>query len=195
MGQPPLGRNFLLDMNLFQNNIHGWLVFPSCMILVFTIERPFAHIKKLHWTTPFMQKFSFGHEPFSKQCSWFTSFPFACDISAYSWITFCTHKKVTMDSPFMQKIFYSSMQKIHICRKFFYAENSSLVENSSVQKILLCRKFFYFHAEKSLLCRKISLLGPKSFSLIFSKNTDYYSNNVKLDNVYWVQNLLHGEVF
>ena len=136
-----------------------------------------------------------------------------------------------MGSPFMQKIllcrkffyaenflfFYaenSYMQKILLCRKFFsgrkffYAENSSMAENSSVQKTLLfsCRKFFYgrkfFCAENSfifmqkiLLCRKISLLGPKSFSLIFSKNTDYYSNNVKLDNVYWVQNLLHGGVF
>ena len=137
MGQPPLGRNFLLDMNLFQNNIHGWLVFPSCVILVSTIERPFARIKKLHWTTPFMQKFSFGHEPFSKQCSWLTSFPFACDISAYSWITFCTHIKVTMGSPFMQKIL--------LCRKLFYAENFLFfyAENSFMQKILLCRKFIY----------------------------------------------------
>ena len=164
MGQPPLGRNFLLDMNLFQNNIHGWLVFPSCVILVFTIERPFAHIKKLHWTTPFMQKFSFGHEPFSKQCSWFTSFPFACDISAYSWITFCTHKKVTMGSPFMQKIFYSSMQKIHICRKFFSGRKFFCAENSSMQKILL------FSCREIPFMQKNFFIGSKIFfTHIFKK--------------------------
>ena len=152
-------------MNLFQNNIHGWLVFPSCVILVSTIERPFAHIKKLHWTTPFMQKFSFGHEPFSKQCPWFTSFPFACDIGAYNWMTFCTHKKVTMGSPFMQKIL--------LCRKFIY------VENSFMHKILLCRKSIYaensfmqinsfmqknsFYAEKSLYAEKFLYAEKISF--------------------------------
>ena len=88
-----------------------------------------------------------------------------------------------------RKFFYaenSYRQKILLCRKFFSgrkffsAENSSMAENSSVKKTLLfsCRKFFYgrkfFCAENSfifmqkiLLCRKISLLGPKSFSFIY----------------------------
>ena len=112
-----------------------------------------------------MQKFSFGHEPFSKQCPWFTSFPFACDIGAYNWMTFCTHKKVTMGSPFMQKIL--------LCRKFIY------VENSFMHKILLCRKSIYaensfmqinsfmqknsFYAEKSLYAEKFLYAEKISF--------------------------------
>ena len=69
-------------------------------------EKTCAHMKKWQWTTPFMHKFFFGHEHFSKQCPWLTSFPFACDIGTYNWMTFCTHKKVTLDNPLYAEIFF-----------------------------------------------------------------------------------------
>ena len=66
---------------------------------------------------PFMQKnpflcrkFSFGHEPFLKQCPQLTCFPFTCNIGIYNWMTFCTHKKqhwaaiLCRNSLFVQKI-------------------------------------------------------------------------------------------
>ena len=42
-------------MNLFQNNARSWLIFPSHVILVPTVEWPFAR-KKNNIGQPFMQK-------------------------------------------------------------------------------------------------------------------------------------------
>ena len=87
--------------------------------MVPTIQWHFARIES-NIRQPFMQKniflcrkFSFGHEPFSKQCPWLTSFPFAHDIDTYNWMTSCTHKRVTLGSPFMQK-------NPFLCRKFSF---------------------------------------------------------------------------
>ena len=115
-----------------------------------------------------------------------------------------------MGSPFMQKIllcrkffyaenflfFYaenSFMQKIHICRKFFYVENSSLVENSSMQKILLWQKI--------LLCRKLFYFHAENSSmvenssvqkiLLFSCRKFFYAEKF----LYWVQSLFHSYIF
>ena len=64
----PLCRKFLLNMNLLQ-------------IISISIA--------------FMQKFSFGHEPFTKQCPWLTSLSFTCNIGTYNWMTFCTSNNNT----------------------------------------------------------------------------------------------------
>ena len=99
-GQPPLYRKFLWAWTLLQDNVHSWLVLLSHEMLVPTNWMTSCTHKRVTLGSPFMQKnpslcwkFSFGDEPFSKQCSQLTNFPFECDIDIFNWITFCTHKK------------------------------------------------------------------------------------------------------
>ena len=73
-------KKFLLGMKLLQNNARNWLVFPSRVILVPTIEWPFACIKSdigqpfYVEKSLFVQKISFRHEPFSNNAhSWLVS--------------------------------------------------------------------------------------------------------------------------
>ena len=84
--------------------------YVQCNIPTWTVRKVMCTHEKVAIDNPFYAEIFFRPEPFSKQCPWLTSFPFACDIGAYNWMTFCTHKKVTMGSPFMQK-------------NFFYAKN------------------------------------------------------------------------
>ena len=150
----------------------------------------FCTHKKVTMGSPFMQKIllcrkfflyaensfiyaenSFGHD--SKQCPWLTSFPFACNISTYNWITFCTHRKVTMGSPFMQKIHLFMQKILLLCRKFFWTwfKTMSIKDGATARlgppKILknyfiLCisiKKFKY-------LATKIEVSPPQMFELV-----------------------------
>ena len=85
-------------MNLFQNNARNWLVFPSRVILVPTIEWPFVHIK------------SNIEQPIYAEKS------LLCKKIFFLW-----RKFFYAENSSMQKINYF-MQKILLCRKIAFMQ-------------------------------------------------------------------------
>ena len=55
--------------------------FPLCKIFFFLSMNL---LQIISFSIAFMQKISFGHEPFTKQCPWLTSLSFTCNIGIYN---------------------------------------------------------------------------------------------------------------